>query len=75
MCFCQAADFADRVASGVLTTDVAAEVERLRARSGEVGRGEQKPLVGGEGGRIGGREDGPSVPAGRREEGGEPGRR
>jgi hypothetical protein len=25
------ADFADRVASGVLTADVAAEVERLRA--------------------------------------------
>jgi hypothetical protein len=32
MCFCQAADFADRVASGVLTADVAAEVERLRAQ-------------------------------------------
>jgi hypothetical protein len=31
MCFCQATDFADRVASGVLTADVAAEVERLRA--------------------------------------------
>jgi hypothetical protein len=31
MCFCQAADFADRVASGALTADVAAEVERLRA--------------------------------------------
>jgi hypothetical protein len=27
MCFCQAADFADRVASGVLTADVAAKVE------------------------------------------------
>jgi hypothetical protein len=32
MCFCQAADFADRVASGVPTADVAAEVERLRAQ-------------------------------------------
>jgi hypothetical protein len=32
MCFCQVADFADRVASGALTADVAAEVERLRAQ-------------------------------------------
>jgi hypothetical protein len=32
LCFCQAADFADCVASGVLTTDVAAEVENLRAQ-------------------------------------------
>jgi hypothetical protein len=32
MCFCQAADFADRVAFGVLTADVAAEVERLQAQ-------------------------------------------
>jgi hypothetical protein len=32
MCFCQAANFADRVASGVLTADVAAEVERLWAQ-------------------------------------------
>jgi hypothetical protein len=32
MCFCQAADFADRVASGALTVDVAAEVERLRVQ-------------------------------------------
>jgi hypothetical protein len=31
MGLCQAADFADRVASGVLTADVAAEVESLRA--------------------------------------------
>jgi hypothetical protein len=31
MCFCQAADFANRVASGVLTADVAAEVESVRA--------------------------------------------
>jgi hypothetical protein len=31
MGLCQAADFADCVASGVLTTDVAAEVESLRA--------------------------------------------
>jgi hypothetical protein len=30
--FCQAADFADCVASGVLTADVAAEVESLRAQ-------------------------------------------
>jgi vacuolar-type H+-ATPase subunit D/Vma8 len=29
MCFCQAADFADRMASGALTTDVAVEVDRL----------------------------------------------
>jgi hypothetical protein len=28
---CQAADFADLVALGALTADVAAEVERLRA--------------------------------------------
>jgi hypothetical protein len=32
MCFCQVADFADRVVSGVLTADVAAEVESLRAQ-------------------------------------------
>jgi phage shock protein A len=32
MCFCQAADFADRVASGVLTANVAAEVKSLRAQ-------------------------------------------
>jgi hypothetical protein len=32
MCFCQVTDFADRVASGVLTADMAAEVERLRAQ-------------------------------------------
>jgi hypothetical protein len=32
MCFCQAAEFANRVASGVLTADVAAEVESLRAQ-------------------------------------------
>jgi hypothetical protein len=32
MCFCQAADFADRVVSGALTADVAVEVERLRAQ-------------------------------------------
>jgi hypothetical protein len=38
MCFCQAADFADRVASGVLTADVAAEVERLRAQHADVVR-------------------------------------
>jgi chromosome segregation ATPase len=31
MGLCQAADFADRVASGVLTVDVAVEVESLRA--------------------------------------------
>jgi hypothetical protein len=31
MCICQAADFADRVESGVLTADVAAEVESLQA--------------------------------------------
>jgi hypothetical protein len=30
MCVCYAADFADRVASGALSADVAAEVERLR---------------------------------------------
>jgi hypothetical protein len=38
MCFCQAADFADRVASGALTTDVAAEVERLRAQHADAVR-------------------------------------
>jgi hypothetical protein len=32
MCFCRAADFVDHVASGVLTADVAAEVESLRAQ-------------------------------------------
>jgi hypothetical protein len=32
MCFCQAADFADRMASGVLTANVAAKVESLRAQ-------------------------------------------
>jgi hypothetical protein len=32
MSFCQAADFTDRVASSVLTADVAAKVERLRAQ-------------------------------------------
>jgi hypothetical protein len=38
MCFCQAADFTDRFASGVLTADVAAEVERLRAQHADVVR-------------------------------------
>jgi FtsZ-binding cell division protein ZapB len=38
MCFCQAADFADRVASGVLTADVAVEVERLRAQHADAVR-------------------------------------
>jgi hypothetical protein len=38
MCLCQAADFADHVASGVLTTDVAAEVERLRAQHADAVR-------------------------------------
>jgi hypothetical protein len=38
MCCCQAADFADRVASGVLTADVAAEVERLRAQHADAVR-------------------------------------
>ena len=38
MCFCQAADFADRVASGILTADVAAEVERLRAQHADAVR-------------------------------------
>jgi hypothetical protein len=36
--FCQAADFADRVASGVLTADVAAEVENLRAQHADAVR-------------------------------------
>jgi cell division protein FtsB len=36
MCFCLAADFAVRVASGVLTADVAAKVERLRAQHTDV---------------------------------------
>jgi chromosome segregation ATPase len=38
MCFCQAADFTDRFASGVLTADVAAEVERLRAQHADAVR-------------------------------------
>jgi hypothetical protein len=38
MCFCQAAYFADRVASGVLTVDMAAEVERLWAQHVDVVR-------------------------------------
>jgi phage shock protein A len=38
MCFCQAADFVDRVASGVLTADVATEVERLRAQHADAVR-------------------------------------
>ena len=38
MCFCQAADFADRVASGVLTADVAAEVESLWAQHADAVR-------------------------------------
>jgi chromosome segregation ATPase len=38
MCFCQAADFADRVTLGALTADVAAEVERLRAQHMDVVR-------------------------------------
>src|SRR5688572_17755541 len=35
---CQAADFADLVASGALTADVAAEVERLRAQHADAVR-------------------------------------
>jgi hypothetical protein len=38
MCFCQAVDFADRVASGALTADVAVEVERLRAQHADAVR-------------------------------------
>jgi hypothetical protein len=38
MCFCQAADFADRVASGILTADVAAEVESLQAQHADAVR-------------------------------------
>jgi regulator of replication initiation timing len=38
LCFCQAADFADRVASGVLTADVAAEVENLRVQHADAVR-------------------------------------
>jgi cell division protein FtsB len=38
MCFCQATDFTDRVASGVLTADVAAEVERLQAQHADAVR-------------------------------------
>jgi hypothetical protein len=38
MCCCQAADFVDRVASGVLTADVAAKVERLRAQHADTVR-------------------------------------
>jgi hypothetical protein len=35
---CQAADFADLVASGALTTDIAAKVERLRAQHADAVR-------------------------------------
>jgi regulator of replication initiation timing len=38
LCFCQAADFADHVASGVLTADVAAEVENLQAQHADAVR-------------------------------------
>jgi hypothetical protein len=38
LCFCQATDFADRVASGVLTADNAAEVENLRAQHADAVR-------------------------------------
>jgi chromosome segregation ATPase len=38
LCFCQATDFADRVASGVLTADVAVEVENLRAQHADAVR-------------------------------------
>jgi hypothetical protein len=38
MSFCQAADFTDRVASGVLTADVATKVERLRAQHADAVR-------------------------------------
>jgi hypothetical protein len=38
MCFCQAADFADHVASGVLTADVVAEVESLWAQHADAVR-------------------------------------
>jgi hypothetical protein len=38
LCFCQAADFADCVASGVLTADIAAEVENLRAQHADAVR-------------------------------------
>lgn len=44
-------------------------------RPGEVGCGEQKPQPGREGGRPGGREDGPPAPAGGGKEGGQPGHR
>jgi hypothetical protein len=38
MYFCQAADFADRVALGVLTADIAAEVKSLRAQHADAAR-------------------------------------
>jgi hypothetical protein len=38
LCFCQAFDFVDRVASGVLTADVAAKVENLRAQHADAVR-------------------------------------
>jgi hypothetical protein len=38
LCFCQAADFADHVASGVLTVDVTAEVENLWAQHADAVR-------------------------------------
>jgi hypothetical protein len=80
MCFCQAADFADRVASGVLTADVAAKVKGLRAQHADAVREKsaaesKKPQARGESGCHGGREDGPPAPAGGGEEGGESGHR
>jgi hypothetical protein len=36
MCFCHVADFADRVASGILTADVTAKVESLLAQHADV---------------------------------------
>jgi hypothetical protein len=38
LCFCQADEFADRVASGILTADVAVEVENLRAQHADAVR-------------------------------------
>jgi hypothetical protein len=72
------ADFIDLVASGVLTADVAAEVERLRAQHADAIREKstaesKKPQAGGESDCLGGREDRPPAPAGGGEEGGEPG--
>jgi hypothetical protein len=75
--FCQATDFADCVASGVLTADVVVEVESLRAQHADAVReksaAESKNRRLTKSGRHGGREEGPPAPADGGEEGGQQG--